>query len=99
MPPSTIYVGRPSRWGNPWTVQGARQAGFGGSERYFADLVVGMFDHGLRAGAPICQEIIEGLPVLRGKHLACWCRLDWPCHADTLLLLANRPLQCEGMDA
>lgn len=23
MPPNTIYVGRPSRWGNPWTIQGA----------------------------------------------------------------------------
>lgn len=27
---------------------------------------------------------------LRGKDLACWCRLDQPCHADVLLELANR---------
>jgi len=26
---------------------------------------------------------------LRGKDLACWCRLDQPCHADVLLELAN----------
>jgi hypothetical protein len=26
---------------------------------------------------------------LRGKDLACWCRLDQPCHADVLLNLAN----------
>lgn len=26
---------------------------------------------------------------LRGKNLACWCALDKPCHADTLLRLAN----------
>jgi hypothetical protein len=26
---------------------------------------------------------------LRGKNLACWCRLDQPCHADVLLELAN----------
>lgn len=26
---------------------------------------------------------------LRGKDLACWCSLDKPCHADTLLELAN----------
>ena len=26
---------------------------------------------------------------LRGKNLACFCRLDQPCHADTLLHLAN----------
>ena len=26
---------------------------------------------------------------LRGKHLACFCSLDAPCHADVLLELAN----------
>jgi hypothetical protein len=26
---------------------------------------------------------------LRGKNLACWCRLDQECHADILLKLAN----------
>ncbi len=27
---------------------------------------------------------------LRGKNLACWCRLDQECHADVLLELANQ---------
>ena len=27
---------------------------------------------------------------LRGKNLACWCRLDQNCHADVLLELANK---------
>lgn len=27
---------------------------------------------------------------LAGRDLACWCRLDQPCHADVLLELANR---------
>ena len=26
---------------------------------------------------------------LAGRDLACWCRLDQPCHADVLLELAN----------
>lgn len=26
---------------------------------------------------------------LAGADLACWCRLDQPCHADVLLELAN----------
>jgi hypothetical protein len=29
------------------------------------------------------------IETLRGKNLACWCRLDQPCHADVLLELAN----------
>jgi hypothetical protein len=28
-------------------------------------------------------------PALRGFDLTCWCPLDWPCHADTLLAIAN----------
>ena len=29
------------------------------------------------------------LSALRGKNLACWCRLDKECHADVLLHMAN----------
>jgi hypothetical protein len=31
----------------------------------------------------------EGLPTLRGKNLACWCKPTAPCHADVLLEIAN----------
>lgn len=31
------------------------------------------------------------LSPLRGKHLACWCRIGQPCHADVLLRLAHAP--------
>lgn len=31
----------------------------------------------------------EGLPALKGRNLACWCKLGSPCHADVLLKLAN----------
>lgn len=30
------------------------------------------------------------LPRLRGKDLACWCKLDCACHADELLRRANK---------
>lgn len=33
---------------------------------------------------------------LRGKNLACWCKLDSPCHADVLLEIANRSPSTEG---
>lgn len=29
---------------------------------------------------------------LAGRDLACWCALDKPCHVDTLLWVANAPL-------
>ena len=31
----------------------------------------------------------EWLEPLRGRDLCCWCALSEPCHADTLLRLAN----------
>ncbi len=36
---------------------------------------------------PTREQIVAAL---RGRDLACWCRLDEPCHADVLLELANR---------
>jgi hypothetical protein len=41
----------------------------------------------------------RALTVLRGKNLACRCRLDQPCHADVLLDLANRPICDEPSEA
>lgn len=38
----------------------------------------------------------EGIPKIRGKNLACWCKPGTPCHADVLLELANRPI-CEAV--
>ncbi len=35
---------------------------------------------------PTREQIVAGL---RGKNLACWCKLGAPCHADVLLELAN----------
>lgn len=34
---------------------------------------------------------------LRGKNLACFCRMDHACHADVLLEIANRPI-CEAVE-
>jgi hypothetical protein len=36
------------------------------------------------------HRIIEKLPSLRGKDLACWCSLENSCHADILLAMANK---------
>ena len=89
MPADAVAVTRPGRFGNPWSVAKAREAGFTGTDAEVAALCVGMFRNGMRAGVPVCQPIIAALPELRGKHLACWCAPDQPCHADVLLEMAN----------
>jgi hypothetical protein len=38
---------------------------------------------------PHARWMRANLHLLRGRDLACWCKLDEPCHADVLLRLAN----------
>ena len=76
MPPNTVYVGRPTKWGNPW------RAGWGIIETS-ADAVIA-YRAALDAGG--FPDVTE----LRGKNLACWCPLNEPCHADVLLDWANK---------
>ena len=74
MPPDTIYVGRPTKWGNPFTGQDA--------VNNFEILILSKLidDNG---------KFRKRLDELKGKNLACWCPLDKPCHADILLRFAN----------
>lgn len=83
MPPGTIYVGRPTRWGNPWKV-GEPHPLFGWPMN--ADEVVALYRGAAEPHALLIAAMYDGL---RGHDLACWCPLSQPCHADVLLDLAN----------
>lgn len=90
MPENTVYVGRGSRWGNPWvvgkvTILTGKRAG----ERITAKDAVRMFRNTVNATLARTPEFKTDLESLRGKNLACWCPLDLPCHADALLELAT----------
>lgn len=102
MPPNTVCVSRPSKWGNPWTVTDAEDAGYSGEglRAWCVDLFREWitFDRSSLTrmlngseGDKRAARLVESLPELRGKNLACWCPLDQPCHADVLLELANKP--------
>jgi O-succinylbenzoate synthase len=102
MPADTVKVCRPGPFGNPWLVREA-MAQQDITEAEAQRLVVSWFREwitspasddathpsGLGGRAQAHQRIMERLPSLRGRNLACWCRLDRPCHADVLLDLAN----------
>lgn len=82
-----IYVGRPSRWGNPYRVGERYTSTTSGVE---VDLTPGLAVAGYRTWL---RDRIAADPVflapLRDSDLACWCALDQPCHADVLLELVN----------
>ena len=89
-----VYVGRPTKWGNPFTVEGARKAGHHGSLHHLRGFCVIRFRDWLKGedspmGIYQLTWILAHLGELRGKNLACWCPLDEPCHADVLLEMAN----------
>lgn len=84
MPENTVYVGRPGRWGNPFIPDKA----FHWRTHQWA--VECYREHlGAASGYKIPgEEMVRKF--LRGKNLACFCRLDVPCHADVLLEIANK---------
>lgn len=96
-----VNVARPGRWGNPFTRDAAIESEYA-TEATWPSFVVECFRDWLgpsQSGrnwwqGPLSDRrrkaILEGLPELRGKNLACWCRPGDPCHADVLLELANR---------
>ena len=72
--PHDVYVGRPSKWGNPFVVgrDGTRTE------------VIARYERWLHAR----PELLEALPELAGKTLGCWCA-PHACHGEVLAKLAG----------
>ena len=76
MPPSTVYVGRPGRFGNPFSVA-----------EHGRDRALDLFEAWIEQNQPL---LADARRTLRGRNLACWCAPGQRCHADVLLRLVNR---------
>jgi len=77
IPSDAIYVGRPSKWGNPFKI------GRDGNRKEVIEKYRRWIEH---------VDFLEDISELTGKDLVCWCA-PLPCHADVLLELANRELE------
>ena len=90
-PPETVVVSRPTKWGNPfdWRVYrgSVEDPKLKATLAYFF-WITGEHDYG-EAMQERRQWILEHLPELRGKSLACWCGVREACHGDVLVVLAN----------
>ena len=73
MPENTVYVGRPTKYGNPYRI---------GDMGLTRETVVEMYEGYLNR---VLVNNPKFLDELQGKDLACWCPLDKPCHADVIL--------------
>ena len=85
MPPNTVYVGRPTKWGNPNRV-GDLIGPFSDGLRLTSDMAVDRYRGWLIEQIALGRLNVE---VLKGKDLACYFPLNQPCHADVLLEFAN----------
>ena len=100
MPPNTVKVDRSTRFGNPipasyWLYRyGHNKADAQcAAAEWFGDLLPKMM---AGTDSPLESDIEEHMRWiakhvgdLRGKNLACWCKVGAPCHADVLLEIAN----------
>ena len=98
MPANTVKVDRTTSFGNPFSVKDY------GHDRAVALHRAWLTGEAVAALVPPAerrrlaarrQQMLEALPSLRGKNLACWCALPKKgepdnCHAALLLELANR---------
>lgn len=72
--PYDVYIGRPSKWGNPFPLEAEDDR-----EECLASYRLWLLNQ---------PDLLAALPELRGKVLGCWCapRL---CHGQVLAELAN----------
>lgn len=101
-PEGAVYVGRGSKWGNPFvpgkycTLEADE-----GRVRRSGQVFVRDADHAVRLYQLLMTTGVDfvlftlrdasrhDLAELRGRNLMCWCKPGVPCHADVLLELAN----------
>lgn len=77
MPENTVIVSRGTKWGNPFKIDK-----FNSREK-----VLKFYKIMLNKEYSYWRDIVK--KELKGKNLACYCKLSDPCHADILLKIAN----------
>jgi hypothetical protein len=99
IPENTIYVGRPSKFGNPfrltndgWILCYKQTGSTKGSWCYWSEIgghslddIIWLYEKWITGKLPKWLPKVPDISILKGKDLVCWCPLDKPCHADVLI--------------
>jgi len=81
VPENAVYIGRPSKWGNPFHVSSHSNRE---RRQYTREEAVQLYELYLTNN----EELMASLHELKGKDLVCWCA-PASCHGDILLKYAN----------
>lgn len=88
MPPNTVSVTRPGKWGNPFkigmVIREPDTNDYITTLNTMADVL-----KWYRRYLKYTNKHDEIVSELKGKNLACFCKEGEPCHADILLKIAN----------
>lgn len=86
-PADAVYVGRPTKWGNPWSH--LRSHDLAVTLVHSREDAIERFLLWITSDTPTTNRLRDDIVrELRGKDLCCWCSPQ-PCHADILLQIAN----------
>ena len=100
-----VYVGRPSKYGNPFRVEymyktdaGIKLYGVKTSDENCVDILINncrpayeLKRYAMYDAVMCFYLFVKDKPFkqLEGKNLSCWCKKNEHCHADILIELAN----------
>lgn len=82
--PYDVYIGRPSKWGNPFTHIDDKHT--------LAEFIVGSRQEAItkyREWILNNPKLLNDLHELKGKILGCWCKPQ-SCHGDVLIELIEK---------
>ena len=90
MPADTISVCRPGPWGNMFIISPKANPGARSGCEYICVPTAEDAKECYREYMKQNPDVIAlAIKELNGKHLACFCKIGEPCHADVLLEFAN----------
>src|SRR5579864_7846742 len=90
MPSDTAKIDRSTKWGNPFKVGETALHPRTGKDVTVEsrEMAIALFE--LYIATASGEKIAAAARAeLRGKNLACWCKLGQRCHGDVLLAVAN----------
>jgi hypothetical protein len=82
--PYDVYIGRPSKWGNPYTHHTDKET--------LAEFIVETRDEAIEKYKEYIlnnEALLNDLHELEGKVLGCWCKPN-SCHGDVLIELIEK---------
>lgn len=78
-----VYIGRPSKWGNPYSYKDDTLAEFKVDTR---EESIKKYEEYLLSN----EELMKSLSELKYKTLGCWCKPKKSCHGDIIKKYVDR---------